>query len=127
MRYWLFTDKKLLLDHISFRITNLFLTSKRPCPFAPICNTIDNHFKVFSDLCWRKCRRLRNEQIQEDADIAFALYSMIEPSNTTDEKMVILDVMSGIEPFSAYPDSKRRNQTQRVLQEATTDDHYSYH
>lgn len=47
--------------------------------------------------------QLRNEQIQEDADIAFALYSMIEPSNTTDEKMVILDVMSGIEPFSAYP------------------------
>lgn len=47
--------------------------------------------------------QLRNEQTQEDTDIASALYFMLESCNTIDDKIVFLDVMSGIEPFSAYP------------------------
>ena len=31
------------------------------------------------------------------------LYSMLESSGTKDEKIALLEVMSGIEPFSAYP------------------------
>lgn len=47
--------------------------------------------------------QLRNEQTQGDDEIAFALYSMLESSGTKDEKIVLLEVMSGIEPFSTYP------------------------
>ena len=47
--------------------------------------------------------QLRNEQTQGDDEIASALYSMLESSGTKDEKIALLEVMSGIEPFSAYP------------------------
>ena len=47
--------------------------------------------------------RLRNEQSQDDVDIANALRSMIESGVSKEEKLSILQVMSGIEPFSAYP------------------------
>ena len=46
--------------------------------------------------------QLRNET-QGDDEIASALYSMLESSGTKDEKIALLEVMSGIEPFSAYP------------------------
>ena len=47
--------------------------------------------------------QLRNEQTQGDDEIASALYSMFEYSGTKEEKIALLEVMSGIEPFSAYP------------------------
>ena len=47
--------------------------------------------------------QLRNEQTQKDDDIALALHAMLESSGTKDEKLALLEVMSGIEPFSAYP------------------------
>lgn len=47
--------------------------------------------------------QLRNEQSQDDADIDIALRSMLESCNTKEEKATLLAVMSGIEPFSAYP------------------------
>lgn len=47
--------------------------------------------------------QLRNEQTQEEADIETALCSMLESSGSLDEKKALLEVMSGIEPFSAYP------------------------
>lgn len=47
--------------------------------------------------------QLRNEQRQGDDDIASALNSMLESSGTKDEKIALLEVMSGIDPFSAYP------------------------
>jgi len=47
--------------------------------------------------------QLRNEQSQEDADIFDALHAMLESSSTKEEKKALLEVMSGIEPFSAYP------------------------
>lgn len=47
--------------------------------------------------------QLRNEQTQGDDEIASALYSMLESSGTKDEKTALLEVIRGIEPFSAYP------------------------
>ena len=47
--------------------------------------------------------QLRNEQTQEEADIESALHSMLESSGSLDEKKALLEAMSGIEPFSAYP------------------------
>lgn len=47
--------------------------------------------------------QLRNEHTQEDADIADALDAMLELSGSREEKIILLEVMSDIEPFSAYP------------------------
>ena len=46
--------------------------------------------------------QLRNDQIQEEADISAALYSMLESMHDAAEKSAFLDTMSGIEPFCAY-------------------------
>ena len=47
--------------------------------------------------------QLRNEQSQEDGDIADALQAMLQSSTSIEEKETLLDALSGIEPFSAYP------------------------
>ncbi len=47
--------------------------------------------------------QLRNEQSQSDIDIGAALRAMLESSSTMEDKETLLNAMSGIEPFSAYP------------------------
>lgn len=47
--------------------------------------------------------QIRNDQAQEDADINFALRSMIDTCTTSEEKSALIDAMSRIEPFSSYP------------------------
>lgn len=47
--------------------------------------------------------QLRNEQPQEDRDIADAIRAMIESLSTIEEKETLLDYLSGVEPFSVYP------------------------
>ncbi len=48
--------------------------------------------------------QLKNDQEQADTDITNALKFMVDACKTKEEKTALLDVMSGIDPFSAYPD-----------------------
>lgn len=49
--------------------------------------------------------QLSNDQEQDTSDIAGALYSMLEMQTTKEEKLMILEAMSSIEPFSQYPET----------------------
>ena len=49
--------------------------------------------------------QLSNDQEQSDLDIIISLRSMLDTHSSVAEKLILLDSMSGIEPFSQYPDA----------------------
>lgn len=125
-RTWTFRGKKEINDtaiHIWNRMKNpqggIYYEVNKNHPMIKQMTTLDRNIERYLFPLLQQIERglplnqlyvdlnndelVRNEQTQEDTEIASALHSMLEASSTVDEKKALLDVMSGIEPFSAYP------------------------